>query len=339
MPRLLGPAGSRFLDLQERITIFTMLENKQGIRAIARALERSPSTISREVRRNSHPRNRDYRPNAAQRRSDPRRLRPKTGKIDSCSELRDFIQNRLLQEWSPEQISNTLRTRFPERSEMNVVHETIYQGLYRQGDTALRRKMSTCLRTGRAVRKPQRSANQRSRRFFDPMLMIDKRPAEVKDRAVPGHWEGDLITGSLNQSAIGTLVERTTRYVMLVHLPDNHEAETVRDGILNTMAVLPAHLRKSLTWDQGCELARHKDITQATGMAVFFCDPASPWQRGSNENTNGLLRQYFPKGSHLSRFSLADLQEAAKRLNNRPRKMLGWETPADRLAALLGSRN
>ncbi len=218
---------------------------------------------------------------------------------------------------------------------MNVSPETIYQSLYVQGRGELRREIAACLRTGRTVRKPQRKPGQRHSRFTDPMLMISERPAEVEDRAVPGHWEGDLIVGPGHLSAVGTLVERTSRFVLLVHLPNDHSGETVRDGLIAAMQTLPTQLRKSLTWDQGTEMARHRDFTMATDMPVYFCDPASPWQRGSNENTNGLLRQFLPKGEDLSRFSPDDLAEIAHLMNTRPRKTLDWETPAERLAKLL----
>lgn len=218
---------------------------------------------------------------------------------------------------------------------MNVSHETIYQALYLQGRGELRRELTRCLRTGRAVRKPRRRPDQRQSRFIDPMLMISERPAEVADRAVPGHWEGDLIVGPGHLSAIGTLVERTSRFVLLVHLPVDHTAERMRDGLVSTMATLPQQLRGSLTWDQGCEMSRHRDFTIATDMPVYFCDPASPWQRGSNENTNGLLRQFFPKGQDLRQFTAQDLTDVAHLMNTRPRETLGWETPAQRLAKLL----
>ncbi len=220
---------------------------------------------------------------------------------------------------------------------MQVATETIYQALYLQGRGQLRRDLATALRTGRARRRPNRSPGTRRPRFVDPMIMISERPAEVEDRAVPGHWEGDLIIGADHASAIGTLVERTSRFVMLVHLPNDHAAETVRDGLIATMSTLPVALKKSLTWDQGAEMAAHKSFTIATDMDVYFCDPASPWQRGSNENTNGLLRQYFPKGTNLSAHTQADLARVAHELNTRPRKTLDWETPAERLAKLLAN--
>jgi IS30 family transposase len=245
------------------------------------------------------------------------------------------VKAKLLIRWSPEQISHTLVDEFPDQPEMRVSPETIYQALYIQARGGLKREVATALRTGRARRKPHKDPQQRQPRFVDPMIMISERPPEIEDRAVPGHWEGDLITGANNQSAIATLVERTTRYVMLVHLPGDHTAETVRDGLINTMSNLPAHLRGSLTWDQGAEMAAHKSFTLATDMDVYFCDPASPWQRGSNENTNGLLRQYFPKGTDLSAYGPEDLEHVAQELNGRPRKTLGWKTPAERLRDLL----
>ncbi|SEK19454.1 transposase, IS30 family [Rhodococcus maanshanensis] len=218
---------------------------------------------------------------------------------------------------------------------MRVSHETIYQALYLQARGGLKREVAQTLRTGRTRRAPRRRPDQRTPRFADPMIMISDRPAEIEDRAVPGHWEGDLIVGTGNKSAIGTLVERSTRYTMLVHLPGSHDAETVRDGLIATISTLPEHLRGSLTWDQGCEMARHKQFTMATDMPVYFCSPASPWQRGTNENTNGLLRQYFPKGSDLSVYGPEDLEHVARQLNTRPRKTLDWDTPAERLRDLL----
>ena len=216
-----------------------------------------------------------------------------------------------------------------------MTHETSYQALYVQGRGELRRELTRALRTGRTVRKPCRSSEQRRPRFTAPMVMISDRPAEADDRAVPGHWEGDLIIGGGGTSAIGTLVERTTRFVMLVHLPASHDADTVRDGLMSTIATLPEHLTRSLTWDQGSEMSRHHEFSIATGIPVYFCDPHSPWQRGTNENTNGLLRQYFPKGSDLSIHSAEHLAAVAAQLNRRPRKTLGWDTPAERLTMLL----
>ncbi|MFF0110994.1 IS30 family transposase [Streptomyces hirsutus] len=332
------PSGpSRYLREDDRIHIADRLREKATIRAIAAELGRSPSTISREIRRNRHPANGQYRPHAAQTRADARRPRPKPGKISRNPELRAFIQRRLHLRWSPEQICQALRAQFPQRPEMHVVHETVYQALYVQGRGELRRELARALRTGRTRRKPRRQAQQRQPRFATPMVMISERPAEAEDRAVPGHWEGDLIIGQDGASAIGTLVERATRYVMLLHLPDGRSAEHVRDALMDTVQTLPAHLVRSLTWDQGAEMAAHGAFTVATDIPVYFCDPASPWQRGSNENTNGLLRQYFPKGTDLSIHTREDLDAVAAELNGRPRKTLGWETPAERLHKLLAA--
>ncbi|MEE1721451.1 IS30 family transposase [Streptomyces sp. JV186] len=331
-----GP--SRFLREADRIHIADRLREKASIRTIAAELGRSPSTISREVRRNGamwRSSGWAYRPHAAQSRADARRPRPKPGKIGQNPELRDFIQDHLQRRWSPEQICQALRARFPDRPEMHVVHETIYQALYVQGRGELRRELTQALRTGRVMRRPHRQSYKRQPRMSAGMVMISERPAEVADRAIPGHWEGDLIIGKAHQSAIGTLVERSSRFVTLVHLPDGRLPSQVRDALVQTVSPLPAQLRRSLTWDQGSEMALHRQFSTATDMPVFFCDPASPWQRGSNENTNGLLRQYFPKGTDLARHSREDLDTVAAELNSRPRKTLGWETPAERLAKLL----
>ena len=331
-----SPAGrSRYLGEDDRIHIADRLGEKASVRAIAAELGRSPSTISREIRRNRHPGSGRYRPHAAQARADARRPRPKIGKIAATPQLRQAIQGRLEMEWSPEQISNSLLAQFPDRPEMRVSHETIYQALYVQGRGELRRELTRALRTGRARRTPRRRPDQRQSRFAAPMVMISERPAEAGDRAVPGHWEGDLIIGKDQRSQIGTLVERATRYVLLVHLPGNRDAETVRDALTATMTTLPAELKRSLTWDQGSEMSLHHQFSMTTGLPVYFCDPHSPWQRGSNENTNGLLRQYFPKGTDLSAHTADHLAQVAARLNSRPRKTLGWKTPAECLAKLL----
>ncbi|GAA3483436.1 IS30 family transposase [Streptomyces yanii] len=332
------PSGpSRYLCEADRIHIADRLREKATVRAIAAELGRSPSTVSREIRRNRHPESGAYRPHAAHARAEARRPRPKAGKIAGNAELRDFIQSRLDKKWSPEQICQALRDTFPERPEMHVVHETVYQALYVQGRGELRRELAAALRSGRARRKPRRQAQQRQPRFSTPMVMISERPAEAEDRAVPGHWEGDLIIGKDGASAIGTLVERATRYVMLLHLPHGRTAEQVRDALVTTVQTLPAHLVRSLTWDQGAEMAAHSSFTLATDIPVYFCDPASPWQRGSNENTNGLLRQYFPKGTDLAVHTPEHLAAVAAELNGRPRKTLGWETPAERLHKLLAA--
>jgi IS30 family transposase len=258
-------------------------------------------------------------------------------KLAANPELRGYVQDKLTgsERWSPEQIAGRLVVDHPHDGHMRISHEAIYQALYVQGRGALRRDLTACLRTGRALRKPQRRVDARSSRGIAPELMISQRPAEVADRAVPGHWEGDLITGIQNKSAIGTLVERTTRFVMLLHLPDDHGAEAVRDAIAETILTLPEHLRRSLTWDQGIELTKHAEITLATNLNIYFCDPHSPWQRGSNENTNGLLRQYFPKATDLSVHGPEELIRVAAALNGRPRKTLDWKTPAEAMAALL----
>ncbi|WEH15535.1 IS30 family transposase [Streptomyces sp. VNUA24] len=337
-PEAAGP--SRYLGEAERIHLADRLREKASIRTIAAELGRSPSTISREIRRNRRPMPRGgwaYQPFHAHRRAERRRPRPKPGKIGQNPELRDFIQDHLTKRWSPEQICHALRRRFPDRPEMHVVHETIYQALYVQSRGELKRELTRALRTGRAMRRPRRQAASRRQRFPHPMVMISERPAEAADRAVPGHWEGDLIIGANTRSAIATLVERSTRYLMLLHLPHGHSAAAVRTALVDTVQTLPPHLKRSLTWDQGTEMAYHHNFTVTTDVPVYFCDPASPWQRGSNENTNGLLRQYFPKGTDLSVHTREDLDAVAAELNSRPRKTLGWETPAERLSKLLAA--
>ncbi|WP_405703270.1 IS30 family transposase [Streptomyces sp. NBC_01383] len=332
-PLSAGP--SRYLREADRIHIADRLRETATVRALAAGLGRSPSTVSREIRRNRHPVSGAYRPHAAQARTDGRRPRPKSVKIGQNPVLRDFIQDRLTRRWSPEQICQALRAQFPDRPDMHVVHEPVYQALYVQGRGELRRELAKALRSGRARRRPHRQTASRQPRFSTPMVMISERPAEVSDRAVPGHWEGDLIIGKDGSSAIGTLVERATRYVMLLHFPDGRSAGHVRDALVETVQRLPAHLVHALTWDQGAEMAAHGFFTIATDIPVYFGDPASPWQRGSNENTNGLFRQYFPKGTDLAVHTREDLAAAAAELNGRPRKTLGWETPAERLHKLL----
>ncbi|WP_405891576.1 IS30 family transposase [Streptomyces sp. NBC_00133] len=332
------PEPSRYLREHDRIHIADRLREKASVRQIAAELGRSPSTISREIRRNRRAMPRGgwtYQPFHAHRRAERRRPRPKAGKIGQNHELRDFIQDHLTMRWSPEQICQALRARFPDRPEMHVTHETVYQALYVQGRGELRRELTRCLRTGRARRRPHRQAHKRSSRAIKDMVLISDRPAEAEDRAVPGHWEGDLIIGKDGRSAIGTLVERSTRYVMLVHLPRGHSAIATRNALAATVQTLPPHLWRSLTWDQGSEMAAHRAFTVATDVPVYFCNPASPWQRGSNENTNGLLRQYFPKGTDLTAHTPEHLEAVAAELNSRPRKTLDWENPAERLAKLL----
>jgi len=328
---LADPSG-RFLCLAEREEIAVGLARGDGVRAIARSLNRAPSTISREVARNRS--GRGYRASAAQSRAEQRARRPKAAKLAGNARLRHYVDIGLRQRWSPQQIVRRLHQHFPDDVQMRVSPETIYQSLYVQGRGALRRELTACLRTGRAIRKPQRRPGRPGARIAN-MVMISERPAEVADRAVPGHWEGDLILGKDNRSAIGTLVERTTRYVLLLHLPNGHTAAEVKTAMLAAIATLPEHLWRSLTWDQGVEMAAHREITLATDLPIYFCDPASPWQRGTNENTNGLLRQYFPKGTDLSIYPAEDLARVAVELNGRPRMTLDWRTPAEALNELL----
>jgi IS30 family transposase len=330
------PVTGRYLSVAEREEIAVGVAAGQSCRVIAARLGRAPSTVSREIRRNS-PQRRRYRAVAAQAQAEARARRPKTAKLAGNRRLRGWVQGRLEEDWSPEQISLMLTEQFPGEPEMRVSHETIYQAIYVQGRGALRRELAGCLRTGRALRKPRRVAGERRPRIIKDMVMISERPAEAADRAVPGHWEGDLIMGRNNASAIGTLVERTTRFVLLLHLPHGHDAAAVAEAMTAAMASLPAQLRRSLTWDQGREMAAHKKIAAATDLEIYFCDPHSPWQRGSNENTNGLLRQYFPKGTDLSVHSKARLDEVAARLNARPRKTLGLRTPAQALEEVLAA--
>ncbi|MBQ1022743.1 IS30 family transposase [Micromonospora sp. D93] len=330
--------SSRYLSEAERIHIADRLREKASLRTIAKELGRDPATISREVRRNGHPDSGDYRPHAAQARAASRRPRPKPGKLTLHNELREFVQDCLDQKWSPEQIVRSIRRQYPDRPDMHLVHETIYLAIYMPSRGGLRREVTTSqLRTRRIRRKPRRMANRRQPRYSTPMTMISERPAEVADRTVPGHWEGDLIIGKDQGSAIGTLVERTTRYLLLVHLPIDRSAAQMRDALIATMNPLPAGLKRSLTWDQGSEMGLHHQFTKATSMPVYFCTPASPWQRGTNENTNGLLRQYFPKGTDLSGYTADDLAAVAAELNARPRKALGWESPTECLSKLLAS--
>jgi IS30 family transposase len=279
-----------------------------------------------------------YRAVAAQRRAEDRARRPKARRLED-DELRAVIEAWLQLHWSPQQIARRLVSDFPDRPSWHVSHETIYRALYVQGRGQLRRELAACLRTGRTIRKPRRRVDGRSdpdRRIPDK-VMISQRPAEAEDRAVPGHWEGDQILGKGNRSAIGTLVERSTRFVILLHLPGPCDPMAMRDAIVTAIGGLPDHLRRSLTWDQGLELRRHKEITVAADLPIYFCDPHSPWQRGSNENTNGLLRQYFPKGTDLSVHTPEDLAAVADELNGRPRMTLNWRNPAEAMADLLST--
>lgn len=385
LSRSAKPSSGRYLSFAEREDIALLCVQGHGVRAIARKLGRAPSTISRELRRNAATRGGgfEYRATTAQWHADRSARRPKPAKLAVNARLRDYVQDRLAgriaapsgrkvlgpsvtwkgrkagrrqgrrwaKAWSPEQIAHRLRLDFPKDETMRVSHEAIYQSLYVQGRGALKRELSACLRTGRALRMPRSRLRGRGKSFVTPAVMISERPAEVADRAVPGHWEGDLILG-LGSSAIGTLVERTTRFTMLIHLPRmsghgskprtkngpalaGHGAEAVRDAIARTITTLPKQLRRSLTWDQGAEMARHAELRIETGLSIYFCDPRSPWQRGSNENTNGLLRQYFPKGTDLAAHGANDLAAVAHALNTRPRKTLGWRTPAEVLDEIL----
>ena len=373
------PLSGRYLSFAEREELAILHAQALGAREIARRMGRSASTISRELRRNAATRSRgmEYRAINAQWHAERAGCRPKPAKLAVNTALRAYVQDRLsglvvtpggaavagpavswkgrrhgprqhrrwALAWSPEQIAHRLRLDFLHDEVMRISHEAIYQALYIQGRGALRRELSACLRTGRALRVPQARSCGRGKSFVVPEIMISQRPAEAADRAVPGHWEGDLILG-MDSSAIGTLVERTTRFTMLLHLPRmanhgvgdrvengpalaGHGAEAVRDSICRTITTLPEQLRRSLTWDQGAEMAQHARLKVDTGLHVYFCDPHSPWQRGTNENTNGLLRQYFPKGTDLSAHSTDDLAAVALALNSRPRKTLGWRTPAE----------
>jgi IS30 family transposase len=381
------PLSGRYLTFAEREEIALDRAQGFGVRDIARRLGRAASTISRELRRNAATRSGglEYRASTAQWHAERSARRPKRAKLAINAALRAYVQDRLAGQvvaqdgatvggpivpwkgrrhgprqkrrwgmaWSPEQIARRLRHDFPGDETMQISHEAIYQALYVQGRGALRRELTACLRTGRALRVPRARARGRGKSFVGPEVMISERPAEADDRAVPGHWEGDLILG-LQSSAIGTLVERTTRFTMLLHLPPmdghgpgarvkngpalaGHGAAAVRDAITRTITTLPEKLRRSLTWDQGAELTQHAQLRIDTGVQIYFCDPHSPWQRGTNENTNGLLRQYFPKGTDLSMHSADALAAVATTLNGRPRKTLGWRTPAEALDELMKS--
>jgi IS30 family transposase len=324
--------SGRYLSLAEREEIAVGVAAGLAVRVIAVRLGRAASTVSREIRRNRTRRG-GYRALAAQAQADARAARPKAARLAGNPRLRGWVEDRLELRWSPEQISVMLRREFPADRGMWVSHETIYQSLYVQGRGALRRELAASLRTGRAVRRPRRRQGERRGRI-PGMVMISERPAEVADRAVPGHWEGDLIIGT-GGSAIGTLVERSTRFVMLLHLPHGHDSAAVAAAMIAAVGTLPAQLRRSLTWDQGKEMTGHAQISLATGLDIYFCDPHSPWQRGSNENTNGLLRQYFPKHTLLAGHTSQHLEAAAAELNARPRKTLGWRTPAQALQEVL----
>ena len=327
-PRRIG-RPERCLSGSDREEISRGLVRGASFRAIAAGLGRAPSTVSREVAANGG--RQAYRAWRGERRAFDQSTRPKCRRLAERPALREVVETWLAQRWSPQQIARRLRTEYPDDPEMWVSHETIYQSIYVQGRGMLRKELAACLRSGRAARRPRPGQDRRGR--IPNMVNISQRPAEAEDRAVPGHWEGDLILGANCRSAIGTLVERTTRFVVLLHLPPhNHGAEAVLDALTAQALRLPQHLRRSLTWDQGKEMSAHVRFTVNTGVAVYFCDPHSPWQRGSNENTNGLLRQYFPKGTDLSVHDRAHLDAVAAELNGRPRQTLDWMKPCERVA-------
>jgi IS30 family transposase len=376
----LAPLLGRYLSFHEREEIALLKAQGAGVRQIAHAIGRDASTISRELRRNAATRGGkpEYRASVAQWKAELTAKRPKTAKLAANPALRKYVQERLsgqirrpdgssvagpqpprwtgnnkphrkdrawVQAWSPEQIANRIKFDFPDDESMRISHEAIYQALYIEGRGALKRELVWCLRTGRALRAPRERSRRKTWAHVTPEALISERPAEAEDRAVPGHWEGDLLIG-LERSAIGTVVERTTRFTMLVHLPREQgyrHKETVKNGpalagygaitmknaLANTMSTLPAQLARSLTWDRGKEMSAHASFKVETGIPVFFADPQSPWQRGTNENTNGLLRQYFPKGTDIARWSAEEIEAVAHALNTRPRKTLGWKTPAE----------
>jgi len=327
------PLGQRYLRFEEREEIMRLQASGLGVRAIAREIERHPSTVSRELKRAVGVRG--YRASMAQTHADRGRRGPRNAKLATNLRLRREVQDRLKRHDSPEQIAGRLKIDFPDEPEMWVSAETIYQSLYIQARGGLKRELTAFLRTGRSMRKPRRTPGHRRTRIPN-MVMISERPPEIEDRAVPGHWEGDLIMGSkISDSSVGTLVERTTGFVMLLHLPDGHGTLAVQEALVAKMLTLDDHLRRSLTWDQGLEMASHREIAEATGLDIYFCDPHSPWQRGTNENTNGLLRQYLPKGSDLSFYGPGMLDNIAAELNSRPRKRHGFRTPAEVLDEIL----
>jgi IS30 family transposase len=377
-----GPLSGRYLTFGEREEIAILKAQGAGVREMARRLGRAPSTVSRELRRNAATRGGrlDYRASVAQWKADLVAQRPRTAKLVANDRLREYVQERLsgqvrrpdgtpvagpstapwkgrnkphrgdrrwVTAWSPEQIARRLKADFPDDESMRISHEAIYQALYVESRGALRRDLVACLRTGRALRVPRARSKRKAWAHVTPEVMISERPAEADDRAVPGHWEGDLIIG-LERSAIGTLVERTTRFTMLVHLPREdgygaaprtkngpplagYGAITMKNALAATITTLPGQLFRSLTWDRGKELSAHSEFKVETGIPVYFADPHSPWQRPTNENTNGLLRQYFPKGTDLARWSAEEIEAVAATLNSRPRKTLGWKTPAEAL--------
>lgn len=332
-PRWGRDLKGRSLSMDERETILE-LKRTHGIREIARRLGRSPSTISRELKRHTDPKG-DYRATRAHARAFESARRPKKAKLAGNEVLRERVQKDLEKYLSPEQISGRLRREFPDRPEMQVSHETIYQSLYLQSRGGLKRELVARLRTGRTMRKPKQKTDERRGKIKD-MILIADRPPEAADRAVPGHWEGDLIVGKGGQSAIGTVVERRSGYLILVHLtPGRNRVDAVHDGLVGKISDLPDQLRRTLTWDQGVEMHRHKEVKIAADIDIYFCDPHSPWQRPTNENTNGLLRQYFPKGTDLNVYSEQDLDFVAWQMNDRPRKRLDFAKPNEIIEELL----
>ncbi len=329
----------RCLSLEEREEISRGIARGASAREIARVLERSHTTIAREIERCGG--RARYRAHQAERKAWRRARRPRPTKLELCPELRRVIQERLCDDHSPEQIAGWLRLQYPDNEAMRVSHETIYRALYVQARGALKRELTRHLRRGRQKRYARsQSSKRRGQGKLTEMVMISERPPEVEERAVPGHWEGDLLMGNRQSAAaIATLVERSTRYCQLVALPEGTEAERVAEALAASITTLPAQLRRSLTWDQGQEMAEHRRFAVDTGVEVYFCDPRSPWQRGSNENTNGLLRQYFPKGESLAGVTQERLDEVAAKLNRRPRKTLGFRTPAEKLAELVEGLN
>ena len=378
-PLSLAPSSGRYLSFEEREEIAILHATNVSGREIARRLGRSPSTVSRELRRNAATRcgKLEYRASVAQWKAELVAQRPKVPKMVNNDRLREYVQERLsgdvvdaegnsagppgpvwqgrnkphrgdrkwVQGWSPEQISNRLKLDFPDDESMRISHEAIYQALYIEGRGGLERHQVTCLRTGRALRVPRKRKRQKQWAHISPESLLCERPDDAEDREKPGHWEGDLIIG-LKRSAIGTIVERTSRFTLLTHLPREegfgqikptkngaplagYGAKSMRKALVKTMRPLPRALRRSLTWDRGKELSDHVEFTDQTGTPVFFADAQSPWQRGTNENTNGLLRGYFPKGTDLSRWSAEELSIVADTINNRPRKVLDWRTPAE----------
>jgi IS30 family transposase len=388
MPSIeLTEPSTRYLSFAEREEIAVLREQGRGVRAIAREIGRDPSTVSRELRRNAATRSGElkYRAGVAQWKAELATRRPKAAKLVANEQLCEYVQARLAgtvhsadgtvvgpatatwkgrnrprrqdrrwaTAWSPQQIAKRLPIDYPDDETMRISHEAIYQALFIEGRGALKRELVACLRTGRALRVPRARAQQCASGHVTDQVLISERPAEADDRAVPGHWEGDLIIGT-DRSAIGTVVERTTRFTMLVHLPriegwgeqqpvkngpalGGYGAESMRDALVDSFASMPEQLRRSLTWDRGKELSAHATFTVATGIPVYFADPHSPWQRGTNENTNGMLRQYFPKGTDLSRWTRSEIEAVAAAVNSRPRKVLGWKTPAEALGEHLRS--